>query len=257
MNPTEALNRIVDLLGLKFKSEKFAVTKLEDGVTEITNNKSGDDEKFAIGDVVYVIKDSMLIPASEGDHLTRDGIKITLDASSVIVKMEEKSEDSDDSVDSAEIEIETEKEDMMSSDTLADGTKIETDEPGEFKVGQKLYVITESGEKVNAPTGEHTTKSGITLVVNGEGVITGVKYPDQSGEGSLENEMKKMKEAMSAMVSLISELNKFKTDFESIKKDFEEFKAQPDRVPVVKKFAAEGKDSMLDWKLELLKNTKR
>lgn len=257
MNPTEALNRIVDLLGLKFKSEAFAVTKLEDGVTEITNNKNGDDADFAIGDVVYIIKESTLIPAPEGDHVTREGIKITLDASSVITKMEEKMEEKEDSVEEAETEIETEKEDMMSSDTLADGTKIETDEDGEFKVGQKLYFITESGEKVDAPAGEHTTKSGITIVTDGEGFITGVKYPDQPGEGSLQEDMKKMKEAMSEMVSLISELNKFKSDFESIKKDFEEFKAQPDRVPVVKKFATDTKADMLDWKLELLKNSKR
>ena len=107
MNPTEALNRIVDLLGLKFKSEAFAVTKLEDGVTEITNNKGGDDEKFAIGDVIYVIKDSTLVPAPEGEHVTREGIKITLDASSVIVKMEEKSVTEEGKIVETETEIET------------------------------------------------------------------------------------------------------------------------------------------------------
>jgi hypothetical protein len=47
MNATEAINRIVDLLGIKFKSEKFYSTKLEDGETEITNNSEGE---LSIGD---------------------------------------------------------------------------------------------------------------------------------------------------------------------------------------------------------------
>jgi hypothetical protein len=95
-------------------------------------------------------------------------------------------------------------------------------------------------------------------VTDGQGIITGVKYPDSTGEGSLsddKNEMKKMKEVMSEMVGLLTELNKFKTDFESIKKDFEEFKKQPDRKPVVKTNFA--KENILDWKLELLKNSKK
>jgi hypothetical protein len=58
------------------------------------------------------------------------------------------------------------------------------------------------------------------------------------------------------MVGLLSELNKFKTDFESIKADFEEFKKQPDRVPVLeKKFSTQ--DSVLDWKLELIRNASK
>jgi flagellar basal body rod protein FlgG len=251
MNATEAINKIASLLNLNSKVEKFMVTKLEDGTTEVSNNKEGD---FMVDDTLYIVQESTLKPAPEGTHTTREGLKLYVDSASKIVKIESAS-----SVDESETEEEVETtSDMMSSSVLSDGTKIETDEDGEFKVGQQLYFITESGERVKAPSGEHTTESGITIVTDGEGIITGVKYPDSTGEGSLgedKNEMKKMKEVMSEMVGLLTELNKFKTDFESIKKDFEEFKKQPDRKPVVKSSFA--KENILDWKLELLKSSKK
>lgn len=71
--------------------------------------------------------------------------------------------------------------------TLADGTKITNQEAGDFAVGQKLYVITEEGETVSAPSGEHTTESGIVVTVDENGDITGIKRPDEAGEGSLED----------------------------------------------------------------------
>jgi hypothetical protein len=251
MNATEAINKIASLLNLNSKVEKFMVTKLEDGTTEVSNNK---ESEFMIDDTLYIVQESTLKPAPEGVHTTREGLKLYVDSASIIVKIESAS-----NVEESETEEEVETtSDMMSSAVLTDGTKIETDEDGEFKVGQQLYVITEAGEKVTAPEGEHTTQSGITIVTDGEGKITGVKYPDSTGEGSLgedKNEMKKMKEVMSEMVGLLTELNKFKTDFESIKKDFEEFKKQPDRKPVVKTNFA--KENIMDWKLELLKNSKK
>ena len=70
--------------------------------------------------------------------------------------------------------------------TLADGTKITNMLDADFEVGQELHVITEEGEHVLAPSGEHTTESGIVITVDGEGAITGVKHPDAEGEGSLE-----------------------------------------------------------------------
>ena len=69
--------------------------------------------------------------------------------------------------------------------TLADGTKVTNKKDTEFAVGDELYVITEGGEEVIAPSGEHTTDSGITVTVDGEGKITGIARPDEGGEGSL------------------------------------------------------------------------
>jgi hypothetical protein len=251
MNATEAINKIADLLGLKFKSEKFMVTKLVDGSTEITNNQEG---PFSVGEGLFVVgEDSVLVPAPAGSHETREGLILTVGEDSIISKIEEKPvvEESNPVIDAAtDVEIDTE---VLSSATLTDGTKIETDEEGDFAVGQKLYVITESGEKVSAPEGEHVTESGITLVVDGEGVITGVKYPDEDGEGSLESDMKKMKEAMTEMLSM---LNKFSKDLESYKNDYEEFKNSPVHTePVVRKTF--GKENMMDAKVRFLRDALR
>ena len=186
MNATEAINKIASLLNLNSKVEKFMVTKLEDGTTEVSNNK---ESEFMIDDTLYIVQESTLKPAPEGVHTTREGLKLYVDSASIIVKIESAS-----NVEESETEEEVETtSDMMSSAVLTDGTKIETDEDGEFKVGQQLYVITEAGEKVTAPEGEHTTESGITIVTDGEGKITGVKYPDSTGEGSLSEDKNEIK----------------------------------------------------------------
>lgn len=248
MNATDAINRIVDLLGLKFKKETFQSTRLEDNKTEITNNLDSD---FKVGDTLYLVGDSTLSPFDEGTYKTREGFNLYVDNESIIYRMEmETAEEKED-----ETKIEDEKTDMMSSAVLTDGTKIETDESGDFKVGQKLYVITKEGEKVSAPEGEHSTESGITIVVDGEGIITGVKYPDTEGEGSLKQDMTDMKYAMTELLSMITEMNgKFKTDLNSLKTEFNEFKKQPDRAPVVKSIS-NSKENLMDLKLELIKQS--
>ena len=82
--------------------------------------------------------------------------------------------------------------------TLADGTKVTNKKDTEFAVGDELYVITEGGEEVIAPSGEHTTESGITVTVNEEGKITGIARPDEGGEGSLAEHEGEVEVEMSA-----------------------------------------------------------
>lgn len=251
MNATEAINKIADLLGMKFKSEKFMVTKLDDNETEVTNQSEG---PFTVGEVLYVVgEDSVLTPAPAGSHKTREGILLTVGQDSVIQMIaEEPVEEVDSPLEDASTEIEVETE-VLSSATLTDGTKVETDEEGDFEVGQKLYVITESGERVSAPEGEHTTESGITLVVDSEGVITGVKYPDEDGEGSLETDLKKMKEAMGEMLKM---MQKYSADLNTMKKDYEDFKNSPvHSSPVARKTF--GKENILDAKVRFLKESLR
>jgi hypothetical protein len=170
-----------------------------------------------------------------------------------IVKIEEKPESAEEervADASTDIEIETE---VMSKATLTDGTPIETDEEGDFKPGQKLYAITKEGEKVPAPVGEHTTTSGIVVTVDEEGVITGVKYPDESGEGSLEDYKKQMKEMKEAMASMLTLMQNYSKDFESIKNDYEEFKKSPAfSSPIMKKTFA--KENIMDQKVAFLKS---
>ena len=257
MNASDAIKKIAELLSINTKTEKFMTTVLIDDETEITNNKS-DEEGFQVGDELFVVKESTLSPAPEGTHTTREGLEIYVGADSIIYKIETAETTEEGVVDEAEVKVEDETStDMMSSAVLTDGTKVETDTAGEFVVGDKLYFITEEGERVQAPEGEHTTESGIVLVTDSEGIITGVKYPDEAGEGSLEDmkkEMEKMKEAMSQMLGLFTELSKTKEELNSIKTEFNEFKKQPDRSPVVKH---KSTPSVLDLKYELLKNSIR
>lgn len=69
---------------------------------------------------------------------------------------------------------------------LIDGTVIMTDGEGGFAVGQKAMVVTEAGEHVSAPEGEHELEDGTVVVIDAEGTITGVKTADEAGTGSLE-----------------------------------------------------------------------
>jgi len=258
MNAKEAIDKIAKLLNLEFgKTESFATTMLTDGSTEITNNL---DEEFKIGQELFVVNESTLSPASEGQHTTREGLVITVDSSSIIIAMEqEASEAPANEEGESEVEVESEMKDMeMSEATLTDGTKIMS-EGEKFEVGQQLYMITEEGEKVTAKEGEHTTESGIVITVDAEGIITGVKYPDESGEGSLEDfsalvnvleplidEVKKL----SAELSQMKEKNH--ADLSALKADFESFKKSPEKFSVVEKKTF--KESVDDYKLEIIKS---
>ena len=77
-----------------------------------------------------------------------------------------------------------EKSEKFDSATLEDGTKVTNDINEAFAIGQMLYVITEEGEKVAAPEGDHVTESGIVLTVDAEGKIADLKRPDEPGEGA-------------------------------------------------------------------------
>ena len=93
--------------------------------------------------------------------------------------------------------VDTQVKETFTEATLADGTKITNMVDADFEVGQELHVITEENAHVLAPSGEHTTESGIVITVDGEGKITGVKHPDAEGEGSLEEEAAPVSEEMS------------------------------------------------------------
>jgi len=79
-------------------------------------------------------------------------------------------------------------EDKFQSAKLVDGTPISNKSEDEFEVGQEVYVTTEAGEEVLAPSGEHALDNGDVLVVDGGGKITGLHKPDETGQGSLSKE---------------------------------------------------------------------
>ena len=103
MNATEAIDKIVKLLGLKFKKEKFFTTKLIDGNTEITNNL---ESEFGVGQTLYVVGDSTLTPAPVGTHTTREGLVLTVDEESTITKIEENVEEAQQEVVEDQVEVE-------------------------------------------------------------------------------------------------------------------------------------------------------
>lgn len=190
MTATEAIEKIIHKLGLQFKSEKFATTFLVDG-TEVSNNM---DEEFKIGQTLYVVNESTLSPAPEGDHETREGLIVTVDAESTIIAMAEKVVEAPaDEADKAEEEVKTdevmeEMPEMEEEDVIA-------------KVVEILTPIME--------------------------------------------EMKSMREEMKKMNS------KFTGDVDTIKKDFESFRKQPERKAIDEKKTYV--ESFSDYKLELIK----
>ena len=146
MNATLALDKIVKLLGLRFKKESFFTTILEDGKTEVTNNADGD---LQVGQTLYVLGEATLQPAPAGVHTTREGLVLTLDEESTIVKLEIKS---------AEAEVERNQEEVESSKmemTIAEDAQGQKLESPTFDVGEEVYVLGPDGEKTPAPDGEH------------------------------------------------------------------------------------------------------
>lgn len=146
MNTTEALDKIVKLLGLRFKKEKFFTTVLEDGQTEVTNNL---DEDLAVGQTLYVVGEATLSPAPSGTHKTREGLVVTLDEESTIVKIE---------VTTAEAEVERNQEEVESSRmemTVAEDAQGQKLESPTFDVGEEVSVVGPDGSKTPAPDGEH------------------------------------------------------------------------------------------------------
>ena len=87
-----------------------------------------------------------------------------------------------------ETKSEITEEVKFQSAKLVDGTPVSNKSEDEFEVGQEVYVTTEAGDEVLAPSGEHSLDNGDVLVVDGEGKITGLHKPDETGQGSLSKE---------------------------------------------------------------------
>ncbi len=219
MTREEIKNRIASLLG--GNSYTFGSYKTKEGV-ELKM-----EGELEINRPIYVITPEGELPAPEGDYELENGMTAKVKEgmlAEIVPSMKVEVEENEDEVE------------QMASATLADGTKI-TNKLGDdvpFEVGQVLYVITEDSEEVLAPMGEHTTDSGIVLTVAEEGVITGVKRPDEEGEGSLvEQAAEEMKmedvveELMGALEKMTEELKKMKTKQEEMEVKFSKFSAQP------------------------------
>ena len=241
LNAKEAISKIKELLKLEFAvtTQKFYTSQLEDG-TKVTNNT--ESENLELGDTLYVIMDDGNIVPLFGDmeHTLASGEVVRLDIESKVVAIASTDDIEDETPDEAEIVVEAEdmEKEEFGTATLEDGTKITNESSDDWEVGQTLYVVTEEDGTVPGPEGSHTTKSGIEIVVDDKGVITGVRRPDEAGTGSLESseeftslktEMAEIKDAISQVLNLFSEFStSTEKDFEEVKKDIENFKKHPE-----------------------------
>jgi hypothetical protein len=68
--------------------------------------------------------------------------------------------------------------------TLADGTVVQWE--GELAVGTSLFVVSESGEAIPAPDGQHTVEGG-TVITTVDGVVTEIVEVEAEQEMSAED----------------------------------------------------------------------
>lgn len=131
---------------------------------------------------------------------------------------------------------------------LVDGTIVRV-EGEEFKVGDKLSVITESGEIVNAPVGMHELEDGTVLVVDGESKITEVRTPEvkteemaevevevepKAEEGSdLEARVAKLEEAIAMLIEGLSKKETELATIELAKVELETKLEEIEKTPIV------------------------
>jgi len=162
MNRKDIINKVREIFGWN----QFGIYKNAEGVEFRIDEMEVEKD-------IYIITPEGELPAPDGEIELEDGTKIGV--------MEGKIRDFMLPV------MDEETEEEFDEAELEDGTKVMTDGAG-FEVGQKLYVIDAENQKVQAPEGTHNTQSGIELVVDAQGVLTGVRYPDEDGEGSLDME---------------------------------------------------------------------
>jgi hypothetical protein len=254
MDATTAINNIRKMLGLQFKKETFKSTFLVDGTTEVTNNM---EEDFQVGQTLYVVKESTLVPAPEGSHTTRDGMVISVDTESTIIAIvsEDKSTD-------AEVEQEAGK-DM--NYTEAKDSQGQTLESSTFDVGEDVFLVKDDGSKVPAPDGEHQVvlkdtsgnENKIRIQVL-DGKITqrenveGMMKP-QMMNADFSKDIEDIKSSLNNLLDLVGSMNgKFKTELNSLKTDFDTFKKLPERKSVEEKKTYT--ESFADYRLNLIKN---
>jgi hypothetical protein len=254
MDATTAINNIRKMLGLQFKKETFNSTFLVDGTTEVTNNM---EEDFQVGQTLYVVKESTLVPAPEGSHTTRDGMVVSVDSESTIIAIASEDKSTD-----AEVEQEASKDMNYTEARDSQGQLLES---STFDVGEDVFLVKDDGSKVPAPNGEHQVvlkdtsgnENKIRIqVLDGKIIqrenVEGMMKP-QMMNADFSKDIEDIKLSLNNLLDLVGSMNgKFKTEFNSLKTDFESFKKLPERKSVeeVKTYT----ESFADYRLNLIKN---
>lgn len=251
MNATQAIDKIVQLLGLKLKKESFFATVLMDGETQVTNNLDSD---FGIGQTLYVVGDSTLTPAPFGTHVTREGLALTVDEESTITKIEEEVKEAEQEVVEDQVEVESSKIKM----TEAKDAQGQVLESPTFDVGEEVYVVDADGAKTPVANGEHqvvlkdTEGNDVKIRIQ---TVDGKIIQRENVEGmstDFTSQLEEIKLGISQLLEVVDSMNgKFKTEISSIKNDFETFKNAPERKPLEKR--ADFKETFDDFKVDFLK----
>ena len=254
MDATTAINNIRKMLGLQFKKETFNSTFLVDGTTEVTNNM---EEDFQVGQTLYVVKESTLVPAPEGSHTTRDGMVVSVDSESTIIAIASEDKSTD-----AEVEQEASKDMNYTEARDSQGQLLES---STFDVGEDVFLVKDDGSKEPAPNGEHQVvlkdtsgnENKIRIqVLDGKIIqrenVEGMMKP-QMMNADFSKDIEDIKLSLNNLLDLVGSMNgKFKTEFNSLKTDFESFKKLPERKSVeeVKTYT----ESFADYRLNIIKN---
>jgi hypothetical protein len=254
MDATTAINNIRKMLGLQFKKETFNSTFLVDGTTEVTNNM---EEDFQVGQTLYVVKESTLVPAPEGSHTTRDGMVVSVDTESTIIAITSEDKSTD-----AEVEQEASKDMNYTEARDSQGQLLES---STFDVGEDVFLVKDDGSKEPAPNGEHQVvlkdtsgnENKIRIqVLDGKIIqrenVEGMMKPETMS-ADFSKDIEDIKLSLNNLLELVGSMNgKFKTEFNSLKTDFESFKKLPERKSVeeVKTYT----ESFADYRLNLIKN---
>jgi len=133
------------------------------------------------------------------------------------------------------------KEINMATAKLDDGVTTVTAEA--FAPGNKIYVVSESGEQADAPEGEHVTEDGVRIVVDSESTIVTVEKPEAPTEEveveAAEEEVmiteevveaiieKKIEEMMGAVMMVVEEVAK---EVSSIKEEMASYKSKMEKM---------------------------
>lgn len=223
MTSSEIKKKIAELIGKSFFS--FGSYKTKDGVEMKIHG-----EKMEVGMPIYVITPEGELPLPEGEYELESGMKVKVKAGEIAsIEDELNTEGTPIAEPAGDNGDETELGKVkMDEATLVDGTVVGTE--GDFEVGKMLYVKTEEGWKI-APMGEHTTESGIVVVVDEAGVITGLSEPGQPAEGSLTDEEMSTTDLVALFTNALTELNghlaSLKQEHSLLKERFEKVAGQP------------------------------
>lgn len=108
-------------------------------------------------------------------------------------------EESVEEVELSEVNNETQvseevKAEAFATVNLVDGTVVTNMKDSDLEVGDELHVVTEEGEHLIAPAGQHVTEDGKALEVDSQGIIVSIEAIEEESEESEEEVVEESQE---------------------------------------------------------------